>query len=83
MYITLRYFAGLREAIGYDNEAITVPEGTTGSSLREIVRSSHPIATNILSRCVIACNREFMREDIEIKDGDEIVFIPPMAGGSP
>jgi molybdopterin converting factor subunit 1 len=79
--VRLRYFAALREAIGAEAEAFSLPDAATIASLRALVVERHPAAQAVLARCVVARNRAFAADDMPLAEGDEVVFIPPMAGG--
>ena len=81
MQIHCRYFAALRERVGRENEPLTLPVGTTIGAARAAVIALHPTLAPILERCVAACNRAFADDATILADGDELVFIPPMAGG--
>ncbi len=79
--IRLRYFAALREAMGAENGTLTLPAGATIADARAAFAAQHPTAQPILERCVVARNRAFADDAVVLSDGDEVVFIPPMAGG--
>jgi molybdopterin converting factor subunit 1 len=81
MMIHLRYFAALREAVGQTDEQLEVPQGTTLAAVRAMLTAHYPAIAPILMRCVAARNRAFAAEDTVLAEGDEVVFIPPMAGG--
>ncbi|MBA3827229.1 MAG: molybdopterin converting factor subunit 1 [Ktedonobacterales bacterium] len=81
MKIRLRYFAALREALGQTEEALEFPDGTTVAALRTTLATRYPVIAPILVRCVAARNRAFVAEETVLGAGDEVVFIPPMAGG--
>jgi sulfur-carrier protein len=81
MRVKLRYFAGLRDVIGCEGEEIEVPENATIQLVRAILVKCYPLTANILIGCQAARNREFAGDTIELREGDELVFIPPMAGG--
>jgi molybdopterin-guanine dinucleotide biosynthesis protein A len=77
--VTLLYFAKLRESRGLDEETYTTM-ACTAAGLYEELRFKHrfPLKIDAL-RC--ARNGDFCEWSERIKDGDEIVFIPPVAGG--
>jgi molybdopterin converting factor subunit 1 len=81
MTIHLRYFAALREALGQTDETLAVPPGATVAQVRAALAARSPQIAAILARCVVARNRAFAPEDAVLAEGDEVVFIPPMAGG--
>lgn len=82
MQITFRYFAALRESLGRDRETVSLPEGATITEARVWLSTTHPAIAPILSRCLASRNRDFATDTTLLMEGDEVVFIPPMAGGS-
>ncbi|HLX40602.1 MAG TPA: molybdopterin converting factor subunit 1 [Ktedonobacteraceae bacterium] len=82
MKISIRYFASLREIVGTGEETLTVPEETTAAGVRALLVTRYPALQNILERCLCAVNRGYVAADSVLNDGDELVFIPPMGGGS-
>ena len=92
MKIAIEYFGPAREAAGLVREAIEVGPGTTARQLIEAVAKERGgrFASLLLgpdgamSRSIMLAveNREVARdESAELRDGDEIVVIPPVAGG--
>lgn len=77
--VSILYFAKLREARGLDEEQITTV-ACTAAGLYEELRFKHrlPLELDAL-RC--ARNGDFCAWSSMIKEGDEVVFIPPVAGG--
>jgi molybdopterin converting factor subunit 1 len=81
MRIHLRYFAVLRETLGQNEEPLDVPNDATVAVVRATLAARYPVIAPILLRCVAARNHAFAAEDAMLVEGDEVVFIPPMAGG--
>lgn len=79
--VRLRYFAALREAIGAEAESFALPDNATVATVRAHLAERYPAAQTVLARSVAARNRAFASDDTPLADGDEVVFIPPMAGG--
>ena len=80
MRIHLRYFAALREATGHTTETLDAPDGSDISAIRALLTQRYPTAT-ILARSAAAVNRAYVPIDTPLRDGDELVFIPPVGGG--
>ncbi len=77
--ITVTYFAELRERSGLDTEQIS----TDSDSLAELyleLKNRHAFTLDP-AITQVARNNEFSTMDSSFEDGDEIVFIPPVAGG--
>ena len=81
MQVHCRYFAALREQVGCEQETLAFPVATTIGAAQAALLARHPTPAPILERCVAACNRTFADDATVLVDGDELVFIPPMAGG--
>lgn len=82
MMIRLRYFAALRETLGQSEEPLELPIDATIAMVRATLAARYPAIAPILVRCVAARNHAFAAEGAVLAEGDEVVFIPPMAGGS-
>ncbi len=77
--VRVRYFAILREQRGLDEERITT-EAATAAELYEELRKRHRF-TLPADRLRVAINDAFEPWAAEVRDGDALVFIPPVAGG--
>ncbi len=82
MEIHLRYFASLREIVGYGEETLTVAEGTHVAEVRTLLQARYPRLQPIMERCICAVNRRYVTAETLLHDNDEVVFIPPMGGGT-
>jgi molybdopterin synthase sulfur carrier subunit len=78
MQITVRYFAGLREERGCDEEVLGVAAGTAVSELYQRIFSDSPLRG---LRVMFAVNQSYVTANRELSDGDEVAFIPPLGGG--
>ncbi len=79
MKVKLRLFAYLRETLGLEEEEIDIRDGERVSDLWN--RFKHKIPVNRNFRVLFAVNGEYVEEDRELKEGDEVAFIPPVSGG--
>jgi sulfur-carrier protein len=77
--ITVQYFAILREQRGLGQETLATAAVTPGA-LYEELRARHPF-TLPGDRVRAAVNDAFVAGDAPLRDGDRVVFIPPVAGG--
>jgi molybdopterin synthase catalytic subunit len=82
MHIQIRYFASLREIIGDAEAQLTVPDETTVAEVYNILFVHYEQLQPILERCVCAVNRHYVPAETILKEGDELVFIPPTGGGT-
>lgn len=80
---TLRvvYYALLREQAGLPEESVTTHAESPAELYRELARR-HGF-TLAPSQLRAAINGDFASFDAALAAGDEVVFIPPVAGGAP
>ena len=81
MRVHLRYFASLREATGREGEPLDLPEGARVATARASLVDRYPGVAAILPRCATAVNRAYVTGETPLREGDELVFIPPLGGG--
>lgn len=79
MQVRIQYYAVLREQAGLAEEAVET-RATTPADLYEEVRLAHGF-TLPRSLLRVAVNDEFGEWLQKLRDGDRVVFIPPVAGG--
>lgn len=77
--VTVSYFAQLRELTGTSSENI-LTEASTPAGLFEEIRAKHSIPLK-RKGMMVAINGDFTDWTHPLTDGEEIVFIPPVAGG--
>ena len=81
MRVTVRLFARLRDIAGSGELARDIAPGATiGSVWRQLAREYpglEPYERSISS----AVNLDYARMDRELREGDEIAFLPPVSGG--
>lgn len=78
--VTLRCFAAVREQLGVDELKVELPAGATVEALRQRLGQRCPGLLRL--PLAFAVNRDYARADSELRDGDEVAFIPPISGGS-
>ena len=57
-------------------------EGTTIAEVRALLVTRYPRLQPIIERALCAVNRGYVPADTPLHESDELVFIPPMGGGS-
>jgi len=79
------YFAWLRQKIGTDKEAVTVPEDVaTVGELIDWLKAQSPGHADAFANAKYvraAVNHEFATLETPVKQGDEVAFFPPVTGG--
>jgi molybdopterin synthase catalytic subunit len=81
MKIQLLHFASFREAAGRDKESLEVAEGTRVRELWTALGSAVPLFRRFPTPPPAAVNREYVSPDTILREGDEVAFLPPVAGG--
>ena len=79
MRVHLRYFASIRERLGRTTEELDVPEGALVSDVWQTLLVRCPALEQ--QRYRPAVNQEYTSSGHVLRDGDELVFIPPVSGG--
>jgi molybdopterin converting factor subunit 1 len=81
--VRVRLFAAIREALGRETIDITLAEGATPEDAwGELLRLDEPgTLKSRRANLAAAVNRQYTKFDAPLKDGDEVVFIPPVSGG--
>jgi sulfur-carrier protein len=77
--VRVQYFAILREQRGEARETVSTGANTAGE-LYEELRARHGF-TLPAERLRAAVNDEFAPWTAALRDGDTLVFLPPVAGG--
>jgi molybdopterin converting factor subunit 1 len=79
--IRLLFFAILRDITGKEAATIEVAEGTTAAGVWNILREEHSALSAWRNPPMVAVNEEYAKPDRPLTSGDELAFIPPVAGG--
>lgn len=77
--VRVQYFAILREQRGLSEETLAT-EASTARALYDELRARHGFTLEA-GRIRSALNDEFAPISAPLKEGDRIVFLPPVAGG--
>jgi molybdopterin converting factor subunit 1 len=77
--VRIQYFAILREQRGLVEETLST-NAASAEALYEELRARHAF-TLPAARIRAAVNDEFVAAGTPLKNGDRVVFIPPVAGG--
>jgi molybdopterin synthase catalytic subunit len=75
--VSVRLFAGLREAAGRDELELDLPEGArVADALAEVQHLAPGVSL------VLAVNREYADGEVVLRAGDELAVVPPVSGGA-
>lgn len=81
MKVRVKFFAILRERAGVSEVEKEVPDSSTVEDLWSRLQADYPKLNVPGIRMLYAVNRDYVSADRKLKDGDEVVFIPPVSGG--
>ena len=81
MKVRLLFFAVLRDIVGKSETEWEVPDGTRAADLWQRLRVQYEQLAAYAQPPMTAVNESYVRPDAVLRDGDEVAFIPPVAGG--
>ena len=81
MRVTVRLFARLRDVAGASELAREITAGATIGSVWQQLTREYPGLAPYERSISSAVNADYARMDHEVRDGDEIAFLPPVSGG--
>ncbi|MEP7379695.1 MAG: molybdenum cofactor biosynthesis protein MoaE [Chloroflexota bacterium] len=82
MQVNVRLFAILRQQAGWREKGLELPVGATIEDAWQALVAQSPALAASREVVRFARNREYAGADARLEDGDELVLIPPVAGGS-
>jgi molybdopterin converting factor subunit 1 len=77
--VTVQYFALLREQAGRSEESVRTTAADPAALFAEL-RARHRFSLG-REALKVAVNDDFANWDAALREGDRVVFIPPVAGG--
>ena len=80
MKVNVKCFSQVQYALGQTELLVELENGSKASDLEKIIRiRAKGKLDDVSLRGAIKQN--YVNEDTELKDGDEVAFIPPVQGG--
>lgn len=89
--IKVLFFASAREATGTSSTTVSLEStkdqssgieiGSTARSLVAKLAETYPYLDFERDQISVAVNKQYIEEDVILKDGDEVALLPPIAGG--
>jgi molybdopterin converting factor subunit 1 len=79
--VRLLHFASFRDAVGREEELRELPEGGRVEELWAALSREVPFFARFAAMPPAAVNREYVPAGTVLRDGDEVAFLPPVAGG--
>lgn len=82
MQVTVLLFGSLREAAGVKELAVELPEGASVADLGRLLARRLPALQSLGARVRTAVNQRVVDASQLLRDGDEVAWLPPVAGGA-
>lgn len=79
--VTLKLFGSLREAVGESTIPLELGDGARVADARAWLAGQNPLVEQLGERLAASVNLEIAPPDQALRDGDEVAFLPPVAGG--
>ena len=81
MKVRLLFFAVLRDIAGSDERELSLEDGATAAEVWQTLRRTYAKLADYTQPPMVAINEAYATPDSVLRDGDELAFIPPVAGG--
>ncbi len=78
MRVTVKYFGLLAETANRTEEVLELEKGSTAKELKDMQINKYQISDP--EAVQLAVNQQ-LNSEVELKEGDEVAFLPPFAGG--
>lgn len=78
MKVNLKYFGMIAESVGKTDEILELEDKFSVQELKDLQVQKYGIKDP--EAVQLAVNQD-LNTEVEIKDGDEVAFLPPFAGG--
>jgi molybdopterin converting factor small subunit len=79
--LTVQFLARYAELVGTETTQVTIQSPATVSHVLGVIRNLFPGAQQIPSRPLCALNLSQVDLSTHVSEGDELAFLPPVAGG--
>ncbi|MFC5850073.1 molybdopterin converting factor subunit 1 [Deinococcus petrolearius] len=79
MQVKAVFFARLKRELGQGELTLDAPAGVTVRQLATQIEAAHGLS---LRGCMVAVNETYATPEQVVEAGDEVAFLPPVAGGS-
>jgi len=81
MKVTIKLFAGAREAVDADEVEIEGPAELSIHDLRGLLSERYPPLRPLLAHALFAIDASYATDEASVPDGAEVACIPPVSGG--
>jgi molybdopterin synthase sulfur carrier subunit len=80
--VTVKLFAAYQEACGVPEIQLALPVGTSVVEICDRLIANHPQLSQWRDLTRFGINLQFVDPHTPLQNGDEVVLIPPVSGGS-
>ena len=81
MNVTIKVFAGARQAVGRESLDVALPPEPTVADLRRAIAEQHPVLADLVAHALFAVNTQYAADDAPIPPDADLACIPPVSGG--
>ena len=81
MIVRALFFASYRDLAGADAREVELPAGAVAADLVARLRGEGGRWESLPARPAVAVNLDYAPLSTPLSEGDEVAFIPPVAGG--
>jgi MoaE-MoaD fusion protein len=81
MQVRLLFFATLKDIVGARQMQLEVPGGATIADVLTHLESSFPRIKDYRPVVLTAINEEYVDQNAQVEEGDEVAIFPPVSGG--
>jgi molybdopterin converting factor subunit 1 len=81
MQVRLLNFAAVRDIVGKAELVLSLADGTRAGDVWQSMRRDYRALAAYEQPPLVAVNEAYATPDTVLRDGDELAFIPPVAGG--
>lgn len=81
MHVTILLFARLHDLAGVEKLVRDIPQNATVETVWQQLVTEHPTMAEYETTVSVAVNANHSRMHAEVRDGDEVAFLPPVSGG--
>ena len=81
MRVRVLFFGMLKDLVGRPSEDADFPQGADLRAVFDRYAKQYPRLRELASSIVVAHNQEFAALSANIREGDEVAFLPPVSGG--
>jgi len=81
MQVKVKFFAILRERVGKSELLQEMREGSSVEDLWRVLSEEYSALSAVNIKLLYAVNSDYVEPRYVLREGDEVVFVPPVSGG--